>query len=173
MDILSPVEDAIIARLKAQLPAILVQPYPDNPEIWEPTHPVGALLVRYSDGEYSLPRDTGVVVQERDLMFEITLALWSLRGKSGQGGLYSYLEAVRVALTGFVPPHCSRKMTPVAEEFVGRGGGLKNKSQRLWQYAITFKTSTLNIEVLEEEQAPLLARITAIDEQLNQTTEVP
>lgn len=173
MDFISPIEDAIIARLKAKLPTILVQQYPDDPEIYEPTHPVGALLVRYSDGEYSDPRATDVVVQDRELMFEVTLALWSLRGKAGQGGLYSYLEAVRVALTGYTPPQCRRKMAPVAEEFVSRTAALKNKSRRLWQYAITFKTATLNIEVVEEEQAPLLTRITARDEQLNQTTEVP
>ncbi len=174
MDFLSPIEDAIIARLKEQMPAILVQPYPDNPEIWEPTHPVGALLVRYSDGEYSPPLDTAVVVQERELMWEVTLALWSLRGKAGQNGLYAYLEAVRTALTGFRPSHCQRAMRPVSEEFIARAAGnLKNKTQRLWQYAITFSTATLNIEVAEEEQAPLLTRITAMDEQLNQTTEVP
>ncbi len=174
MDFLTLIEDSIIDRLKAKLPTILVQPYPDNPEVYEPSHPVGALLVRYSDADYGVTKDAAIVVQDRDMQWEITLALWSLRGKGKQGGLYSYLEAVRVALTGFIPPHCRRRLTPVAEEFITRStGNIRNRNQRLWQYAITFRTTCLNIQVQEEDQAPLLTRMTAKDEQLDQTTEVP
>lgn len=172
MDLITPIEDSIIERLKAKLPGILIQSYPDNPEIWEPTHPVGALLVRYSDGEYGDIKDTAVVIQDRDMMFEITLAMWSLRGK--QGGIYSHLEAVRGGLTGFKPPNCTRKMTPAGEGFVGRSQGLANKSRRLWQYQITFRTQTKNIEEVAEEDAPLIAAVTIIDGEGNQTNvEVP
>ena len=161
MDFLSPIEDAIVARLKAKLPTILVQQYPDDPENYAPAHPVGALLVRYASAEYSDTRDLGNVVQERDLVFEITLALWSLRGRSGQGGLYSYLEGVRVALTGYTPPNCQRKMTAIEDGFINRSGGLKG--QRLWQYAISFRTTVFNIEVLDEVAVTLLKRLTTND----------
>lgn len=172
MDLISPIEDSIIDRLKVKTAnRLLVEPYPDNPEIYEPTHAVGALLVRYSEAEYGDTRDTSLVIQNRDMTFEVTLAMWSLRGK--QGGVYAYLEAVRIAMTGFKPPNCTLKLTPVNEGFVNRSVGLKNKTKRLWQYQITFRTQTLNIEVVEEEQGPLLTRITATDDQLNQTTEVP
>lgn len=162
MDFLSPIEDSILDRLKAKVPGILVQPYPDNPEVWEPTHPVGALLVRFSDDDYSDSKDTDLVVQDRDLMWEITLAFWSLRGKAGQKGLYSYLEMVRTVLTGFTPPDCSAKMHPVSTEFITRAAGnLKNKNQRLWQYAITFKTTCLNIE--EDDSGSEVASLMAAD----------
>lgn len=174
MDFLTLIEDSIIDRLKHKLPTILVQPYPDDPEVYEPTHPVGALLVRYSDGAYGAARDTSIVIQDRDLMWEITLVLWSLRGKGKQGGLYSYLEATRTVLTGYTPPHCRRKLAPVSEEFISRtAGNIKNKNRRLWQYAITFKTTCLNIELVEEKLESLLTHMTGIDVPLNQTTEVP
>lgn len=172
MDFISAIEDSIIDRLTEKTTKrVLVQPYPDDPETYEPTHAIGALLVRYAEGNYSDTRDTGFVVQDREMLFEVTLAMWSLRGK--QGGIYSYMEAVRVALTGFVPPNCTRKLSPISEGYVGRGAGLKSKSKRLWQYQITFKTETMNIEVAEEEQAPLLIKLTTINETLNITTEVP
>ena len=172
MDFISAIEDSIIDRLIAKTAKrVLVQSYPDDPETWEPTHAIGALLVRYTEGNYGDTRDTSLVVQDREMLFEVTLAMWSLRGK--QGGIYSYMEMVRVALTGFVPPNCSKKLTPVSEGYVGRGAGLKSKSKRLWQYQITFWTETINIEVAEEEQTPLLVKLTTINETLNITTEVP
>jgi hypothetical protein len=172
MDFISPIEDDIINRLKDKtLQRILVEPYPDNPETYEPTHAVGALLVRYSEGDYGDTRDTSIVVQDRDMLFEVTLALWSLRSK--QGGVYAYMEAVRLALTGFKPPNCTLKLSPVNEGFVNRSGGLKSKTRRLWQYQITFRTRTLNIEVAEEDQTPLLKQLTGIDNIFNITTEVP
>lgn len=172
MDFISAIEDSIIDRLTAKTAKrVLVQPYPDDPETYEPTHAIGALLVRYAEGDYGDTRDTSLVIQDREMLFEVTLAMWSLRGK--QGGIYSYMEAVRVALTGFVPPNCSKKLTPVGEGYVGRGAGLKSKSRRLWQYQITFRTETMNIEVAEEEQTPLLVKLTTINETLNITTEVP
>ena len=171
MDFISPIEDSIITRLKLKTAGrVLVEPYPDNPEIYEPTHALGALLVRYAEGEYGDTRDIGLVIQERDMMFEVTLAMWSLRGK--QGGVYAWLESVRIALTGFKPPDCTLKLTPVNEGFVNRSVGLKSKTRRLWQYQITFRTRTLNIEIPEEEQYPLLKKITAHDN-LGNTTEVP
>jgi hypothetical protein len=172
MDLISPIEDGIIKRLKDKtLQRVLVEPYPESPETYEPTHAIGALLVRYSEADYGDTRDTALVIQDRDMMFEITLAMWSLRGK--QGGVYAYMEAVRIALTGFKPTGCTLKLTPVNEGFVNRSVGLKSKNRRLWQYQITFRTRTLNIEVIEEEQEPLLSRIIGIDETLDTTTEVP
>lgn len=175
MDFLTPIEDSVIARLEQKTAKrVLVQPYPDNPEIYEPTHPVGALLVRYDSGEYSDTKDTGIVLQDRDMLWEITLAMWSLRGKGAGQGLYSYIEATRIALTGWRPPNCLLKMTPVDEGYVNRAAyGLKNKAQRLWQYQITFRTRVMNIETVEEEQGPLLTRLTAINASTNHTLEVP
>lgn len=168
MDFISPIEDAIIDRLLAKTgKRVLVQPYPDDPEIYEPTHAIGALLVRYTEGNYGDTRDTSLVVQNREMLFEVTLAMWSLRGK--QGGIYEFMETARAGLTGFVPPNCSKKLTPVSEGYVGRSAGLKVKNRRLWQYQITFRTETLNIEVQEEEPVILVKRITAISESTNET----
>jgi len=161
MDFISPIEDAIIARLKSKVPGVLVQQYPDDPEAFAPAHPVGALLVRYASAAYSEPKALDVVVQERDVLFEVTLAMWSLRGKTGQGGLYSYLDGVRVALTGYTPPNCQRKLTPTEDGFINRSSGLKGK--RLWQYSISFNTTIFNIEVLDDVAVTLLKRLTTND----------
>lgn len=176
MDFISPAEDAIIKRLEAKTAKrVLVQCYPDDPEIYEPTHAIGALLVRYTEGNYGDTRDTSLVIQDREMLFEVTLAMWSLRGK--QGGIYEFMETVRTGLTGFVPPNCSKKLTPVSEGYVGRSAGLKVKNRRLWQYQITFKTETVNVEILEEEPVILVKRITAISDSTNETftvsSEVP
>ena len=171
MDLISPIEDSIIKRLKEKTCGkVLVEPYPENPATYEPTHAVGALLVRYSDADYSDTRDTNIVLQDRDMQFEITLAMWSLRGK--QGGIYAWLEAVRIGLTGFRPPNCTIKMTPVSEGFVS-SVNLKNKTRRLWQYQITFRTQTMNIEMTEEEQGPVFTQITTINATSQHTLEIP
>lgn len=171
-DLISPIEDAIIQRLEELTSKrVLVEPYPDNPETYEPTHPIGALLVRYTDGDYGDTKSTDLVVQDRDMYFEITLAMWSLRGR--QGGIYAYSEAVRIGLTGFKPPNCILKLTPKNEGFVGRTTNvLKNKPRRLWQYQITFRTQTMNIEAGEEEIGPLLKRLT-LEDNFDETTEIP
>ena len=172
MDLISPIEDSIIKRLKDKTAGrVLVEPYPESPETYEPTHAVGALLLRYSEADYGDTQDTSLVVQDREMLFEVTLAMWSLRGK--QGGIYAYMEAVRIALTGFTPPNCILKLTPVNEGFVGRGTGLKSKTRRLWQYQITFKTKTMNIEVTEEEQGPVFTQITTINATSQHTLEIP
>lgn len=176
MDLISPAEDAIIKRLEVKTAKrVLVQGYPDDPEIYEPTHAIGALLVRYIEGNYGNTRDTSLVIQDREMLFEVTLAMWSLRGK--QGGIYEFMETARTGLTGFVPPNCSNPLTPISEGYVGRSAGLKIKNRRLWQYQITFKTETLNIEIQEEEPVILVKRITAISESTNETivvsSEVP
>lgn len=175
MDFISPIEDAIITRLEEMTAKrVLVQSFPENPDTWEPTHPVGALLVRYAEADYSTVQDIGQVVQERVMNWEITLAFWGLRGK--QGGIYSCLELVRSALTGFTPPGCRRKLTPIAEGYVN-SALMKSKNRRLWQYQITLQTATMNIELQEEEPVILVKQITAISESTNETivvsSEVP
>lgn len=170
MDFLSPIEDALIERLQvATGKTVLVQSFPENPDTWEPTHPVGALLVRYAESDYSTVQDIGRVVQERVMNWEITLAFWSLRGK--QGGIYSYLELVRTALTGFTPPDCRRKLTPISEGYVN-SALMKNKNKRLWQYQITLQTTSMNIELLEDEQLSPLKHLT-LQNNFDDVQEIP
>ena len=79
---------------------------------------------------------------------EVTLVFRSLNGKEG---IYTYLEAVRLALAGFKPPAFA-KLKPIGEEFLSQGGGE-------WRYAIDFATTTTVIEEGEPDLDPLSTRI--------------
>ena len=149
-------ERAVIARLQALLPDVEVEAFPDDPDEYRLNHPLGALLVRYHGSKYGPLMDTDLVVQERVMAVEVTLVFRSLNGKEG---IYTYLEAVRLALAGYQPPAFT-KLKPLGDEFLDRDKGE-------WRYAIDFATTTMVIEEDEPEGAPLATRITFIGEGSN------
>lgn len=159
MDQISATEDAIVDRLKEMLqtPGLSADAllYPDkNFEEYEPMHKNGEILVAYSDETDGPVEDTGFVVQEREMFFELTFLFSSLRAVGKTGGLNAHLEAVRMKLTGFKPEGCTKKAQLVSVERV------KRYRKRWWQYTQTWKFTGINIEIPEEEQGALLNRIT-------------
>lgn len=159
MDQITAIEDAIIDRLKILLQtqglAAAVLPYPDGDlEKYEPIHHNGEILVAYVSEDDGPTESTDLVVQERELFFELTFVFNSLRSVGKVGGLYAHLEAVRMALTGFKPEGCTKKTTMAGIDRV------KRYKKRWWQYTQTFRFTGLNIEITEEEQGLLLNRIT-------------
>lgn len=164
-DIITTIEQAIIARLQEKLPEIQVESFPDEPETYQLQHHLGAILVRYEGSKYGEPTDAGRVVQERTVLFDIDVVMANLSTAGETGGVYHYLEAARLALTGYRPRGCTRKLRPVSDAYIGR----KNHT---WQYGILFATETPAIEADDEAPGPLLKRITAPDN-LGQVTEVP
>ena len=141
-------EEAVIARLKARFHELEVEAFPDDPDEYRLNHPLGALLVRYHGSKFGPLLDTDLVVQDRAMAVEVTLVFRSLNGKEG---IYTYLEAVRLALAGFKPPAFA-KLKPIGEEFLSQGGGE-------WRYAIDFATTTTVIEEGEPDLDPLSTRI--------------
>lgn len=160
---IATIESAIVAQLLSRISLIEVVHFPDRPEAYRMTHPVGAALVSYRGATYGDLIDTAAVVQLRKLEFEVRLMARDLGWSYGalatgvSPGAYSLLEAVRVALTGFLIPGC-RKIYPLKERFVERDpqGGV-------WIYAISFAVETLAVEVPPADQFPLFIQGSAQD----------
>lgn len=166
-DQITAIEDAIIARLKGLSLQCSVLPFPDKDfETYEPLHGNGEILVSYTNEDDGDIRDVGLILQDREMYFDLTYVFSSLRSVGKAGGLYAHLEAVRIALTGFVPPDCKKKMHPVRVERI------KRFKKRWWQFTQTWRMTALNIEIPEEEQTPILKRITLIDVKTTDQMEV-
>ena len=81
--LITEIEDAIIERLKTNIPDLLVEPFPDNPSAYRLLHPKGAVLVRYRGGRYTNPETLGVIVQDRTIEFDLVIVTRNLRNHAG------------------------------------------------------------------------------------------
>src|SRR5277367_762955 len=149
------IEAAIVSRLSAQITMVEIAHFPDKPEAYRMTHRIGAALIRYEGAEYGAVIDSGAIVQERTLKFEVTLMMrdlgWSVGGPPGGGdpGAYAMIESIRGALTGFQVPGCD-KTYPLRERFIKR-----DKQGGVWIYAISFALRTAAVEALAPDNYPL------------------
>ncbi|EAS1877730.1 hypothetical protein AIP78_01130 [Salmonella enterica] len=142
-----PVLDDLVARLRARLPGLHVAYFPDSPDAFTLTHPVGAVLLSYSRSTYGTSESTGAVVQPQTMRFVATVVLRQLNGRDGA---VDVLDSVRQALGGWRPQNCLRPVWLVEDTFLG-------EAQGLWQYALTFATQSFFIQDddLPESGAPL------------------
>lgn len=147
------IEAAIVERLAGVVQDIKVEAFPDRPESYNMTHPRGAVLVAFGRAVYSAPRATDIVVQDRRIEWDITLVFRDLRN---HGGAYGHLDAVRMALTGWRYPGCS-KMMPVREQFI-------DQTQGLWTFMAGFAHSIPTVEIGEDEDLPKLVKLTTEDD---------
>jgi hypothetical protein len=166
---IATIEAAIVVQLQARINAIEIVHYPDRPEAYRMSHRVGAALVSYTGSTYGDLNDTGAIVQDRRLDFEVRLLArdlgWAYGGPASgtSPGAYALLEAIRAALTGFIIPGC-RKIYPVKERFVERDvqGGV-------FIYAINFAVWTVAVESQPTPNYPLFIKGLAL-EQAGQTS---
>lgn len=142
-----PVLDDLVARLRVRLPGLHVAYFPDRPDAFTLTHPVGAVLLSYSRSTYGTSESTGAVVQPQTMRFVATVVLRQLNGRDGA---VDVLDSVRQALGGWRPQNCLRPVWLVEDTFLG-------EVQGLWQYALTFATQSFFIQDddLPESGAPL------------------
>lgn len=147
------IENSIIDRLKAKIQGLLVEAFPEKPSEYKLLHPKGALLVSFSGSVFSDPQPTDVIVQDRKMEFDVTIATRDLRGHKGA---YTFLEAARIALTGYQIAGCS-KIYPRREGFI-------SEANKTWQYGIRFALTMPAIEMDEDEQLVLLTKIAAVDD---------
>ncbi len=143
---------ALVDRLKAAFPDMAVEYFPDKPDEYRLNHPKGALLVSYLGAKYQTPVDTTMVVQDATVKFSVTA---QLRQLNGGDGAVAVLTRLRLALLGFKPPDCRRKVWAVAEHFLGEKAGI-------WQYALDVATETVAVEDLESAGGPPLVHITTV-----------
>lgn len=141
-------EDAILARLRDQMPTLEIDGYPLDPEQYQLRHPVGAILVAYRASRYSAPEATDVIVQGRVMEFGITCVAKSLRRVRNQDGLYDLLERVRDALTGY--------SVDGANKFYPDRDGFASQRNGVWQYEALFRVPTMAVETVPEPSGPLL-----------------
>ena len=135
----------VVDHVRAAVPDIEVEAWPDDPEGFEFYHEGAVALVRYAGSDFSEPKAIGAVVQDRAMEIVIRLLVRSLMG---DGGAYRVLESLRRALTGQRIEGCTR-MRPRREGFVGRLGGV-------WRFDMSFVTSCPAIEDADTESGPLL-----------------
>ncbi len=155
------IEKALVAAVKEELPGYEVRAYPDKPSEYVLTHPKGAILIRYSGSKYETTQDIGAMVQARRTDWEITVVA---RHLTDHGGLYALLEVVRICLTGYRAPGC-RKAYPLTD-------GFANEVNGIWQYVLLLAVPTVAVERAEDEDLPVLKRLTLIDN-FGETEELP
>ncbi|AXE34011.1 Gp37 family protein [Chromobacterium phragmitis] len=140
--------DALVARLQARLPGLLVEYFPERPAEYRLNHPAGALLVSYLGSQFAAPVDAGIVAQPRTLKLSVTVVLRQLNGRTGA---VAVLDDVRRALVGYRLPDC-RKLQATAERFLGQTSGL-------WQYAVDLATQGMQIEEDDAADSPILTQV--------------
>lgn len=140
--------EAVVERLRAKLPALAVEYFPERPADYRLNHPKGALLVSYVGSQFGDSVDTSIIAQPRTVKPSVTVVLRQL---SGRGGAVDVLDLVRTALLGYRLPDC-RKMRVVSEKFLGESAGL-------WQYAVDFSAETMQVEDAEADAGPLLTKV--------------
>ena len=141
--------EAAAARVRAKLPKLAVEYFPEKPNEYRLNHPIGALLVSYAGSDFGEPTSTAYVMQPRRIKLSVTVVLRQLNGK---GGAVDVLDQVRAALVGFRMPDC-RKLIALAETFLGQSAGL-------WQYAVDFAAECMLVEDAEPDGGPLLTQVT-------------
>lgn len=136
MSVTLEIIDSIIDQLKAKLPHLAVEYFPEKPDTYRLNHPRGALLVSYAGSNFGKIQETGYVLQPRTTTFSITVILRQLNGR---GGAIDVLDQLRLSIIGFKPPNCRRKIWAINEKFLGETAGL-------WQYALDIATEGVLLE---------------------------
>ena len=129
------VEDDIIAKLKADITTVEVVPWPDNPADFKNLHPTGAILVRYDGSGYitPIPNSSKIIVHDRSSNWGISIIQENLRETKGHQGVYTLLESIRSALTGYTITGLddASVMYPTSDGFTREVAGT-------WLYKIVF-----------------------------------
>lgn len=141
---------AVADRLKAEVPGVAVELYPENPGAWRMNHPRAALLVDYRGSRYGKVVDTHVVAQGRDLSIGVSVVARTLHDAYGA---LAITDAVRMALLGQRLPDCS-KARLASERFVSQEAGN-------WIYELVFAVESFVVEDAEGDVGPVLTRVMA------------
>ena len=130
-----PILDALRRHLQAALPAYAVELFPDNPSAYRFIHPKGAVLIGYQGSKFTRIEGLGGIAQQRDITLHLTVFA---RGLNHSGAALDLLDALRLAVTGYAPPHCL-PCHLLSEAFLGEDGGT-------WQYELLAHTETQQVE---------------------------
>lgn len=140
-------ENAIVERLKPVLGLATVEALPDKQ--WNFTNPKGAALVMFIGSSSTSVRNTGVMVQEVKLSYEVLLLARSLRESTG---LYQMLYKTRRSLLGWIPEQTGQPL---------RLDNIRNRGYEdtAWRMSLNFSTDALLIADAEPETGPPLIQL--------------
>lgn len=136
-------------RLRAKLPSLAVEYFPEKPGDYRLNHPKGALLISYAGSRYDETKDISYVAQPRALRLAITVMMRQLHGRNGA---VEAVDLVRRALLGWRPPDC-RKAQITADKYLGETAGI-------WQYAVDFTAQSMVVEDTEVNTEKPLTKVT-------------
>ncbi|MBS1562575.1 MAG: hypothetical protein JSS89_13290 [Bacteroidetes bacterium] len=125
------IEQAIVDRLKSELEDVMVLLFPDVDE-FEFRDAKAAIVCRFSSARFDTPGN-GATFQTTYPQLEVLVFSRSLRDHTG---VLTLLRRVRAALTGFVPPMCSRSPYPIDERFLAH-------DEDVWSYGMTLEVPSI------------------------------
>ena len=120
-----------------------VEVFPEAPDNYVLTHSIGAVLVVYKGSAYGEPRATDLVVQDREMDYELTILIRNLRKHQGA---YAVLEALRVGLAGWMAPGANRGTRLVKDGFV-------NHQEGVWHWALGLRIPTTSMPSFSPEES--------------------
>lgn len=156
--IYSSIEDQIKAKLLAQEWAKTdIITAPERKANYKPPVPNIQLIVQYAGSKFGQSRTTDPVAQEEIGQFNVILQSRKLR--DNDTGVYDVLDKIKKTLLGFQPTGCQRlQLVP------DKGIEFIEFEDDLWQFAITFSTTWLTVQAVEESDDPTITQITLKDE---------
>lgn len=143
-----PILQAVVDWLQDNLPDAEVRLFPDNPAGYRFLHPKGAVLVGYQGSKFGQIEQLGNISQQRVLTLHLTVFG---RGLHHDGAALDLLDRLRLAVTGFKPPHCL-PCHLISEQFAGEDGGA-------WQYSLLVQTETHQVQRCREQPKPTLTTV--------------
>lgn len=105
------IENAVVAKLQADITDLAVEPFPENVKDYKLLHPNGAVLVSYEGSNYTNPR-----LEQQARMIEIDVIV-IVRNLRSHLGAYETLDRVRYSLTNDLNIE-NMKLYPLTEKFL-------------------------------------------------------
>lgn len=117
---------------------LAVEFYPEKPANYRLNHANGALLVNYGKSNYPKHNDTYAVIRPRTMTLTITIVS---RGLYDRYGAVPLVDWVLAMLSGFMPTHCDKPLSPTKDYFIQHQSGL-------WFYGVDFETEGVLVQTL-------------------------
>lgn len=128
--------DDVLNQLSTQVTDVACELFPNQPDSYQLSHPIGAYLLNYQGGRFGSPIDTHAVMQDRQLNIVFNVLARQLHGRDGAIGL---CDRLRDGLLGYQPVGCDRKIWALSEQFLGEDYGI-------WMYQVTLATQTVSMQ---------------------------
>ncbi|ACF12744.1 hypothetical protein Ctha_0273 [Chloroherpeton thalassium ATCC 35110] len=118
-------------------------------ETW--TDADGLVIVRYAGSTYGQVTAPGLTLQERELLFDVSVLCQNLTGENPEDLALGYVGQVITALAGFVPTDCTDALRVVRDEFAQA-----DAAAHKFHYRIRFACPALLIQTYDTEELHLL-----------------